>query len=51
MQNFRATFRRALQKVRRVYPGVNVADSRRGVTLFPSPTAVGVKRPARRLDE
>ena len=50
MQNFRATFRRALQKVRQVYPGVNVADSRRGLTLFPSPTAVEVKHARRQLD-
>ena len=50
MQNFRATFRRALQKVRQVYPGVNVADSRRGLTLFPSPTAVEVKHARRQVD-
>ena len=44
MQNFRATFRRALQKVHDVYPEANVTVNHKGITLHPSPTAVALRR-------
>lgn len=40
MQNFRAKFRRALDKVLEVYPWARVTCNIRGLTLHPSPTAI-----------
>lgn len=39
-QNFRTTFRRAIAKVREVYPNLNVEFTRSGLLLHPSPTPV-----------
>lgn len=43
-QNFRAKFRKALAKVRDVYPSVHVSVDEKGVTLHPSPTAIAARR-------
>lgn len=40
MQNFRAKFRRALDKVLEVYPWARVTCNTKGLTLHPSPTAI-----------
>lgn len=39
-KNFIALFRRALRKVLEVYPFARVEDSRKGLILYPSPTAI-----------
>lgn len=44
MQNFRAKFRRALKKVRDVYPELRVTDTRKGLILHPSPTPIAPRR-------
>lgn len=46
--NFRATFRRALEKVRQVYPSMNVEVNRKGIILFPSPTTIAPRGQKRR---
>lgn len=51
LKNFRAKFRRALQRVRVVYPGLQVDDDSRGVTLRPSPTPVPPRAARRMLAE
>lgn len=48
--NFRATFKRALAKVKQVYPAVRFEVTRDGLVLFPSPTSVPSKHGRRQLD-
>lgn len=40
LKNFKATFRKAVDKVRQVYPSINVEFNRNGILLHPSPTSV-----------
>ncbi|PWG65677.1 replication protein RepA [Bifidobacterium callitrichidarum] len=43
LKNFKAGFRRAVEKVRQVYPSVNVDFDKNGIVLHPSPTAISAR--------
>lgn len=40
MKNFKTVFKKAVEKVRQVYPAINVDFDRHGIILHPSPTAI-----------
>lgn len=46
IRNFKMKFRRALDRVHQVYPMARFVVSSEGVTLFPSPTAIGQRENA-----
>lgn len=45
IKNFKAGFKKALAKVREVYPAINVDVTKDGIVLHPSPTAIAPRKP------